>query len=138
MMYGLDVFYSAAVSEDDVAALETSGQPAAGLCAKLFRHLARKDSDQKRIPMGTIAALGDAGTVCAVIDPEGIVTQRLPMSVCTDGSLSRGQTIVDRRAHRGESELNGASLGRPVDVALKVDGARFARLFRQTILGTEG
>lgn len=137
MMYGLDVFYSAAVSEGDIAALEASEGPAAQLCGKLFRHLAVKDTGQKRIPAGTIAALGDAGTVCAVIDPEGLTTRRFPLSVCTDGSRSRGQTIVDRRAHRGESELNGASLGRPVDVALAVDGARYARLFRQTIIGAE-
>jgi pyrimidine-specific ribonucleoside hydrolase len=102
---------------------------------KLFRHLEVKDAGQKRIPDGTIAALGDAGAVCAVIDPEGLTTRRLPLSVCTDGSRSRGQTIVDRRAHRGESELNGASLGQPVDVALAVDGARYSRLFRQTITG---
>lgn len=134
VMYGLDVFYSAAVSEEDVAALETSSRPVAQLCAKLFRHMAIKDSDQKRIPDGTIAALGDAGTVCAVVDPAGLTTRRFPVSVCTDGSRSRGQTIVDRRSHRGESELNGASLGQPVDVALAVDGARFAQLFRRTIL----
>ena len=134
VMYGLDVFYSTAVSEDDVAALERSSRPVAQLCAKLFRHMAIKDSDQKRIPDGTIAALGDAGTVCAVVDPAGLTTQRFPVSVCTDGSRSRGQTIVDRRSHRGESELNGASLGQPVDVALAVDGARFAQLFRRTIL----
>lgn len=134
VMYGLDVFYSAAVSEEDVATLETSSRPVAQLCAKLFRHMAIKDSDQKRIPDGTIAALGDAGTVCAVVDPAGLTTRRFPVSVCTDGSRSRGQTIVDRRSHRGESELNGASLGQPVDVALAVDGARFAQLFRRTIL----
>lgn len=136
MMYGLDVFYSAAVSEDDVFALETSSVQSAQLCAKLFRHLAVKDAGQKRIPSGTIAALGDAGAVCAVIDPEGLTTQRFPVSVCTDGSRSRGQTLVDRRAHRGESELNGASLGQPVDVALAVDDGRYARLFRRTILGS--
>jgi len=134
VMYGLDVFYSAAVSEDDVAALERSSRPVAQLCARLFRHMAVKDSDQKRIPDGTIAALGDAGTVCAVVDPAGLTTQRFPVSVCTDGSRSRGQTIVDRRSHRGESELNGARLGQPVDVALTVDGARFAQLFRRTVL----
>lgn len=134
VMYGLDVFYSAAVSEDDVATLERSSRPVAQLCAKLFRHMAVKDSDQKRIPDGTIAALGDAGTVCAVVDPAGLTTRRFPVSVCTDGARSRGQTIVDRRSHRGESELNGASLGQPVDVALAVDGARFAQLFRRTIL----
>ncbi|WP_432284005.1 nucleoside hydrolase [Aminobacter sp. BA135] len=138
VMYGLDVFYSAAVSEDDVAALERSSRPVAQLCAKLFRHMAVKDSDQKRIPAGTIAALGDAGTVCAVVDPAGLTTHRFPVSVCTDGSRSRGQTIVDRRSHRGESELNGASLGQPVDVALAVDGARYAQLFRRTILGSPG
>ncbi|AMS43031.1 MULTISPECIES: nucleoside hydrolase [Aminobacter] len=138
VMYGLDVFYSAAVSEDDVAALERSSRPVAQLCAKLFRHMAVKDSDQKRIPAGTIAALGDAGTVCAVVDPAGLTTHRFPVSVCTDGSRSRGQTIVDRRSHRGESELNGASLGQPVDVALAVDGARLAQLFRRTILGSSG
>lgn len=135
-MYGLDVFYSAAVSEDDVEALESSSRPVAQLCAKLFRHLAVKDAGQKRIPAGTIAALGDAGTVCSVVDPEGLTTRRFPVSVCTDGSRSRGQTIVDRRSHRGESELNGASLGQPVDVALQVDAGRYAELYRRTILGT--
>jgi pyrimidine-specific ribonucleoside hydrolase len=134
-MYGLDVFYNAAVDDAQVGRLEVSNRPAARLCASLFRYLARKDSEQKRIPENRIAALGDAGVLCAIVDPAGLRVQRFPVSVCIDGSRSRGQTMVDRRNHRGESELNGASLGRPVDVALDVDGDRYASLFCNVIGG---
>lgn len=137
-MYGLDVFYHVAVDEMQVGKLEASCRPAARLCASLFRYLARKDSEQKRIPENRIAALGDAGVLCAIVDPAGLAVRRFPVSVCIDGSRSRGQTIVDRRNHRGESELNGASLGVPVDVALDVDGARYAKLFCNIVDGEAG
>jgi pyrimidine-specific ribonucleoside hydrolase len=126
-MYGLDVFYNAAVDSTDVRELEASSRPAARLCASLLRHLADVELAQNRVPKGKIAALGDAGAVCAVVDPIGLSTDNLPVSVCTDNSASRGQTIVDLRAFRSRSELNG--LGVPTEVALAVNGDRYARLF---------
>jgi pyrimidine-specific ribonucleoside hydrolase len=55
------------------------------------------------------------------------------------GSWSRGRTIVDRRGWSGaiERDPHGEAPVR-VEVALGVDGERYARLWRDTLLGRTG
>lgn len=121
-MYGLDVFLRVALSARDLRALGPE-DPGAGLVRALWENrpaLGDADTDGMLI--------GDAGAVCAAIDPDGIRVVRAPVTVVRDGA-ARGQTMVDRRAHRGESDLRGADWGPPVDVALEVDEARYRRLF---------
>jgi inosine-uridine nucleoside N-ribohydrolase len=79
------------------------------------------------------ALIGDAGAVCAVADPAGLVIARLPVQVELAPGLSRGQTIVDRRPVPGEEEVHGLSDAAPRhDVALGVDDARYRSLFLET------
>ena len=77
--------------------------------------------------------MGDAGAVCALVDPGALVIEHLPVRVELAGA-SRGQTVVDRRRRVGEDTIHATGpSAHPIDVALGVDADRFARLFVETI-----
>jgi pyrimidine-specific ribonucleoside hydrolase len=127
-MYGLDVFYDVVVDGEDAAALRTRPDAGAQLAGGLI--------DAQRALYGSEAiTIGDAGAVCAVIDPEGVGTARYPVRVEVGPGLSRGQTIVDRRSWVGDRHRDPHAAGTPVDVALTVDAARFAELWLDTVGG---
>ena len=72
--------------------------------------------------------------MCAVLDPEALRTERLPVRVELGGSWSRGRTVVDRRSW--DLDLSHDPHGRSpveVDVALDVDGPRYAALWLDTV-----
>jgi pyrimidine-specific ribonucleoside hydrolase len=127
-MYGLDVFYRPRVSRDEALDLAVHGGPAARLGAALIGFQCDRFGAED-------ATIGDAGAVCAVIDPEGVTTARLPVRVELSGTWTRGQTVVDRRDWAGDLQHDprGAAPA-TVDVALGVDAARYAALWRQTLL----
>jgi inosine-uridine nucleoside N-ribohydrolase len=130
VMYGLDVFYGPRVALDvarDLIALHDSGP--AGLAGRLIAFQCDRLAEDS-------ATIGDAGAVCAVLDPEGLTTQRLPIRVELAGTWSRGRTIVDRRSWDGNlaHDPHGQA-PTSVDVALEVDGARYARLWLETVTG---
>lgn len=126
-MYGLDVFESVPVSAAQAAGLRRHPDPAAQLAgALLAQRAAAYGADE--------AAIGDAGAVCAVADPGGIVTRRWPVRVELTGS-SRGTTVVDRRL-RGEQRDEATGVGAAttvVDVAVDVDAGRFADLWLRAV-----
>ncbi|MFD4685336.1 nucleoside hydrolase, partial [Streptomyces sp. NPDC058461] len=101
-MYGLDVFTRVVVPAADVARLRASGEPRLRLAGELLAH---RDPASAADPAPT-GGLGDAGAVCAVVDPTGITTRLLPVEVSLAPGPTRGQTIVDRRPRPGESELH--------------------------------
>ena len=82
------------------------------------------------------ASLGDAGAVCAVLEPEHLTTQRLPVRVELAGTWSRGRTIVDRRDWDGNlaHDPHGQAPA-SIDVALAVDGDHYSRLWLDTLAG---
>ncbi|KUL55549.1 nucleoside hydrolase [Streptomyces sp. NRRL F-4489] len=127
-MYGLDVFYDVALSRAEVDTLAAAEEPGTRLAGRLLRHLSG-GADDTRIAIPGGAGLGDAGAVCAAADPGGLRTTPLPVRICLAEGITRGQTVVDRRGHRGESDLDGAPIGPLVDVALGVDASRYRRLF---------
>jgi pyrimidine-specific ribonucleoside hydrolase len=130
VMYGLDVFYGPRVARttaDELAAAHDTGP--AGLAGRLIAfQCERFEADS-----GT---LGDAGAVCAVIDPDGLTTERLPVRIELAGTWSRGRTIVDRRDWDGNlaHDPHGQAPA-VIDVALAVDGERYARLWLDTVTG---
>jgi pyrimidine-specific ribonucleoside hydrolase len=64
------------------------------------------------------------------VPPARLVTQRWPVRVELTGSWTRGQTVVDRRPWTGDSEHDPYGLASTVvDVALGIDGPRYARLW---------
>ncbi|WP_399886754.1 nucleoside hydrolase [Streptomyces sp. BBFR51] len=132
-MYGLDVFERVIVPGQDVRRLRASAEPGTRLAGELLAH--RGPATDESDPGG---GLGDAGAVCAVIDPQGLTTHRLPVEVSLAPGPSRGQTLVDRRRRVGESELHEGMREQPlVDVALDVDVDRYVELYLSTVERTE-
>jgi pyrimidine-specific ribonucleoside hydrolase len=125
-MYGLDVFMRVAI--DETHALELTSHPDAGvaLAGRLLSHRIAFSADEEAVYSGLI---GDAGAVCALIDPEALRVEHLPVRVELTG-YGRGQTIVDRRARGGEDLVHGtAGDWISMDVALEVDAGRLAEVF---------
>jgi pyrimidine-specific ribonucleoside hydrolase len=133
-MYGLDVFKRVVVSATDVHRLRASTEPGARLAGELLAH--RPAAPEQSPADSEAGGLGDAGAVCAVADPEGLTTRRLPVEVSLGPGPTRGMTIVDRRPRPGESEIHGGEREQTlVDVALDVDVERYVKLYLSTVEG---
>ncbi len=128
-MYGLDVFLQVQVDGEDARALRARLDPGAQLAGALI--------DSQRSVFGTEAVtVGDAGAVCAVVDPQGLQTSRFGVRVELGSGYARGQTIVDRRDFAGDLQADPhGPAGTPVDVALAVDGPRYSRLWLDAVSG---
>jgi pyrimidine-specific ribonucleoside hydrolase len=128
-MYGLDVFVRVRVDRQDAARLRERLDPACQLAGALI--VAQCD----RLGVDDIT-IGDAGTVCAVVDPEGLTTQRLGVRVETGHGYARGQTIADRRAEPVDHVRIAQSVAPTlVDVAVDVDARGYAGLWLETLSG---
>jgi pyrimidine-specific ribonucleoside hydrolase len=122
-MYGLDVFHDVRVRRDRAAELSRSADPGARLAGELVTAQCRRFRSDD-------ATLGDAGAVCAVADPDGLRTRRLPVRIELAGTWTRGQTIVDRRASNLDLEHDPHGQAPAlIDVAVGVDGPRYADLW---------
>ncbi len=129
-MYGLDVFMQVAIDESHALRLAESPDPVVALAGRLIAHRIAYSADQEAFYSGLI---GDAGAVCALIDPGALTVETLPVRVELTG-YARGQTVVDRRARGGEDYVHGlAGRWTPIEVALDVDADRLARTFLTTI-----
>jgi pyrimidine-specific ribonucleoside hydrolase len=134
-MYGLDVFYSVALARATADELAGSAEPGTALAGRLFRFVSDRYGHDHRIPEPGGAGLGDAGAVCAVIDPDGLTTRPLPVTVALADRLTRGQTVVDHRNVAGEDAAHGMIDARPVvEVALGVDGPRYRDLYLSAVV----
>ena len=128
VMYGLDVFYGPRVTRAQAQRMAT-GDAASRLGGELLTFACDRFGEDS-------ATLGDAGAVCAVIDPDGLRTERLPVRVELAGTWSRGRTVVDRRDWGGDLAHDPHGQAPAVlDVGLDVDGARYARLWLDTLAG---
>jgi pyrimidine-specific ribonucleoside hydrolase len=120
-MYGLDVFNQVTVDPAHTAALLAG--PSAG--GRLAARLLAFQTDGGHI--------GDAGAVCALVEPDALLVEAHPVRVELAG-FARGQTMVDRRHRAGEDAVHGLhETTALVDVALDIDAARYARLFLDTV-----
>ena len=129
-MYGLDVFMRVAIDEAHATRLAAHPDPGVALAGRLLTHRISFSADEEAHYSGLI---GDAGAVCALIDPEALRVEHLPVRVELTG-YGRGQTIVDRRARGGEDRVHGTASGwTPMDVALDVDSDRLAEVFLRAI-----
>ncbi|WP_042163030.1 nucleoside hydrolase [Streptomyces sp. NBRC 110035] len=133
-MYGLDVFNRVVVPAAEVHRLRASAEPGARLAGDLLAHRPAAPDTTAGGPDETAGGLGDAGALCAVVDPEGLTTHRLPVEVSLAPGPARGQTVVDRRSRIGESELHeGTREQALVDVGLDVDVPRYVKLYLETV-----
>ncbi|UTT62174.1 nucleoside hydrolase [Microcella humidisoli] len=135
LMYGLEPFYRVAVSHDDAAVLAASTDAGARLAGALLTHLIGIDATEERVADDRVA-IGDAGAVCAAIDPSPLVTRRAPVEVALAPGATRGQTVVDLRT------MVGADISPTRDVPLAtvvtdVDPAPYRALFLDALLGAE-
>jgi pyrimidine-specific ribonucleoside hydrolase len=131
-MYGLDVFERVVVPAADVQRLRDSSEPSLRMAGELLAH---RDPATSGDPTPT-GGLGDAGAVCAVVDPDGLTTELLPVEVSLAPGPTRGQTVVDRRRRPGESELHeGEREVTLVDVGLGVDVERYVKLWLTAVEG---
>ena len=130
-MYGLDVFNQVSVAEDVAAALAGGDDALGQVVGALLGNRIALSEDATLTYTGLI---GDAGALCALVEPEALVVEKRPVRVELSG-YGRGQTIVDRRRFSGEDVLHGG-IGdwTVIDVALDVDAPRYAEL----VLGTLG
>lgn len=133
-MYGLDVFYGPAVPRPTVEQMAESAEPGTWLAGRLLLHAANRYGHDHRLGEPGGGGLGDAGALCAAIDPAGLTTRRMPVSVELAGPLTRGQTVADHRTVAGEDAAHGLVGGqRFVDVALGIDGPRYRDLYLSTV-----
>ncbi|MFE2210540.1 nucleoside hydrolase [Streptomyces canus] len=131
-MYGLDVFERVVVPAADVQRLRASSEPSLRMAGELLAH---RDPAATGDPTPT-GGLGDAGAVCAVVDPDGLTTELLPVEVSLAPGPTRGQTVVDRRRRPGESEIHeGEREVTLVDVGLDVDVERYVKLWLTAVEG---
>jgi pyrimidine-specific ribonucleoside hydrolase len=129
-MYGLDVFNQVGVDEGLANALLEHDTVAGRAVGTLLTNRISLGSDKSAEYTGLI---GDAGAVCALIDPGALRTEVRPVRVQLSGD-GRGQTLVDLRRFTGEDMLHGvADQWEMVEVALDVDAPRYARLFLETL-----
>ncbi|SDY74003.1 nucleoside hydrolase [Herbiconiux ginsengi] len=151
-MYGLDVFNQVTIGRTDADALVASPRASARFAGRLLQFPMGDDPDAPDAATTDAAFatadarytghIGDAGALCALVDPGALRIERHPVRVELAG-FARGQTIVDRRRRAGEDAIHapgeraGSAGALPgpalVDVALDVDRARYARLFLDTI-----
>ncbi|MET4640287.1 nucleoside hydrolase [Mycetocola sp. 2940] len=129
-MYGLDVFNQVSVPQDAASALATGTDALGRVVGALLGNRIALSEDESLVYTGLI---GDAGAVCALVDPDGLGIEKRPVRVELSG-YGRGQTIVDRRRYSGEDRLHGG-IGEwaDIDVALDVDATRYAELFLDTL-----
>jgi pyrimidine-specific ribonucleoside hydrolase len=129
-MYGLDVFYAPRISSETAAMLVSAGgRGASELAGRLIAFQCERFGSDS-------ATIGDAGAVCAVIEPGGVRRERLPVRVELAGTWSRGRTIVDLRDWGGDLSHDPHGQARStIDVCLEVDAQRFATLWLDTVSG---
>ncbi|ADD40364.1 nucleoside hydrolase [Stackebrandtia nassauensis] len=132
-MYGLDVFYQVTVDAAGVKRLLESSKPGASLAARLLEGRTGTWRHESRITEPEAACVGDAGAVCAVADPQGLTTRSLPVHVALGEGPTRGLTLVDVRGNPNSVPLSGDVGVGQVDVGVAVDGARYRRLFVETV-----
>ena len=133
LMYGLEPFYRVGVSHDDVQRLLAAEGSAPRLAGALLTHLIGIDATEERVADDRVA-IGDAGAVCAAIDPSPLVTRVSPVEVALAPGATRGQTIVDLRTMVG-ADISAARDAVPATVVLDVDPEPYRRLFLDALLG---
>lgn len=129
-MYGLDVFNRVAVDEETATALLSHETLVGRTVGSLLTNRVFAGTDAETHHSGLI---GDAGAVCALVDPGALYTEIRPVRVELAG-YGRGQTLVDMRSRPGEDAMHGtADVWETAEIALDVDASRLTTLFLDTL-----
>lgn len=131
-MYGLDVFNTVAVEQGEIDNLKVSQEKRANTLGRLLDFRSASD-DGAGVGFGLI---GDAGAVIALVAERLMQVENHPVQVELTSGITRGQTVVDRRAQAGEDVEHGLAEEWPdVDVVLSADADAVVRLFLDTVVG---
>ena len=125
-LYPLDPFVQVRITREEAEAMTRSAGAGARIAGGIALHYCRYFG-------ADFSLIGDAGTVAAVIDPEGASTVRSPVRVELTGGATRGATIFDRRLWAAEEAADGFS---EIEVITGVDAPRYRRLMAAA-LGVE-
>jgi pyrimidine-specific ribonucleoside hydrolase len=130
-MYGLEVFYEPVVTMAETRELVAGPDGSVRrLAGELIRFQSTRVGENR-------ATIGDAGAVCSVVDPGGITTEPMPVRVELAGAWTRGRTVADPRGGQldldNDPHRSAAATPVRVDVAVAVDGPRYARLWLDTV-----
>lgn len=129
-MYGLDVFNQVSVDQDAADLIAAGENPVGRVVGALLGNRVALSEDASAQYTGLI---GDAGAVCALVEPEALLIEKRPARVELAG-YGRGQTLVDMRIYAGEDVLHGTKdEWTVIDIALDVNAPRFAELFLDTL-----
>ncbi len=125
-LYPLDPFVQVRITREEAEAMTRAAGAGARIAGGIALHYCRYFG-------ADFSLIGDAGTVAAVIDPEGASTVRSPVRVELTGGATRGATIFDRRLWAAEEAEDGFS---EIEVVTGVDAPRYRRLMAAA-LGVE-
>ena len=117
-LYPLDPFMQVQFTRAEARAMARAENAGARIAGGIALHYCRYFK-------ADYSLIGDAGTVAAVIDPEGATTARGSMRVELTGEATRGATVFDRRRWRQREAGEGWA---DIDVITKVDAPRYRRL----------
>lgn len=125
-LYPLDPFVQVRITREEAEAMTRAAGAGARIAGGIALHYCRYFGAE-------FSLIGDAGTVAAVIDPEGAAAVRSPVRVELTGAATRGATVFDRRLWTAEEAGDGFS---EIEVITGVDSARYRRLMAAA-LGVE-
>ncbi len=126
-LYPLDPFMKVWFTKEEAKRLSNSGSAGARIAGGVALHYCQFFGYD-------FSLIGDAGTVAAVIDPEGATLERRSMLVELSRGATRGATVFDRRIVADGFKREGKWTD--VDVVTKVDAQRYRRLMAAA-LGAE-
>jgi len=133
-MYGLDVFEKVVVSRSEALEMTRSASPATAAAGKLLSYTSSGSDLSVQDHFGL---LGDAGALCALVNPSLVESSRVPVLVNLAPGPGRGQTIVDLRTSPGEDSLHGTKVHTTdVDVMHSVNPQAMIDLFSSTLAGS--
>lgn len=123
---GLDIatFFDVDFTDEDVKAFHESDQPEA-------KFLARAIDFTRGRGYGAYTTVIDCMAVAAVIDPTLITSQEGLVGIATEGDLTRGMTIWDRRKHHAWEDLPR------IQIADSADYQKFLSMLRDALLKGE-
>lgn len=94
-MVPLDVTHKALITLEDCGQLRSLGTPAANAAATFIERRIEGYNAYQPMDDADSAPVHDALAVCAVINPEIISTEFIPVDVETKGELTDGRTVCD-------------------------------------------
>jgi len=119
------------------AGLDTTTHPDYRMSPAMFDEIRARDTRRSRLVADLCGglvrrfngfSLHDPMTVAYIVDPTIFRTEKCRVDVETQGELTRGMTVVDRRSYHRVNDVPNA------EVIVKVDAERFHRLIMERVV----